>query len=68
MSQWKVVFKSGEAYQAEIVKDVLEDHGFHPVIVNKKDSSYHFGYFEVHVETHEVLDTMQLIKNEINFE
>ena len=68
MSQWKTVFKTEQQYQAEIVKDVLEEHGLHPVIINKKDSSYHFGYFEVHISEDQVLEAMQIIRNDINFE
>ncbi|MEJ2003495.1 MAG: DUF2007 domain-containing protein [Cyclobacteriaceae bacterium] len=68
MSQWKTVFKTNQQYQAEIVKDVLEGDGLTPVIVNKKDSAYHFGYFEVNVSEEEVLKAMQIIQNDINFE
>ena len=68
MSQWKAVFKTNQQYQAEIVKDVLEDHNLTPVIVNKKDSAYHFGYFEVHVSEEEVLKAVQIVQNDINFE
>jgi len=68
MSAWKTVFTTNQQYQAEIVKDVLEDHNLQPVIVNKKDSAYHFGYFEIHVSEDEVLKAMQIIQNDINFE
>jgi len=68
MSAWKTVFTTNQQYQAEIVKDVLEDHNLQPVIVNKKDSAYHFGYFEIYVSEDEVLKAMQIIQNDINFE
>lgn len=67
MSDWKAVFKTQQEYQAEIVKDILEDNGLNPVVVNKKDSSYHFGFFEVNVPADQVLEAMQIIRNDIDF-
>lgn len=47
---WVVVFETGQPYQAEIAKDVLENEGIDAVILNKRDSSYVvFGSIEVHV-------------------
>lgn len=67
MSQWKVIFKTNKQYEAEIVKDVLESHYLQPVIVNKKDSSYHFGNFEIHISTEQAMEAMQIIRNDISF-
>lgn len=67
MSQWQTVFKTDKAYQAEIVNSVLIDNNIHAVIINKQDSSYHFGFYEVSVGQEDVLDAMQIIENDINF-
>ncbi len=68
MSEWQKVFSAFESYKAEIVKDVLENHGLNPVIINKQDSSYsNFGQFEVHVSADEVIKSLNIIENDINF-
>jgi hypothetical protein len=38
------------------------------VIVDLKDSSYHFGKFEVRVDPMHVLEALRVIKKDINFE
>ena len=67
MSQWQTVFKTSQSYQAEIVKGVLSESGIQSVIVNKQDSVYHFGYYEVNVEQDQVLRALQIVENDINF-
>tara|TARA_R110002096_G_scaffold188622_1_gene368575 strand:- start:334 stop:537 length:204 start_codon:yes stop_codon:yes gene_type:complete len=67
MSKWQKVFSDNLEYRAEIVKSVLEEKGLKPVLVNKKDSTYHFGQYEVHVETNDVLLAIKIITDDINF-
>lgn len=68
MKGWHKVFSSEHSYQADIVKDVLEDAGIKAVIINKKDSSLNnFGLYEVHVATEGVFEAIQIIKNDIVF-
>ena len=67
MSQWQTIYKTEKPYQAEIVKGILNDRGINSVIVNKQDSSYHFGFYEVNVERENVLEAIQIIENDINF-
>ena len=45
---WEVVYNSETNYRAEIVKGVLEEHQINAIIINKKDSNYHFGHFDDH--------------------
>jgi hypothetical protein len=69
MENWQKVFSSGMLHRAEIVKAVLEDNGFMPVIVNKRDSLYNnFGNYEVLVKQDEVLKAMKIITDDILFE
>ena len=49
MTVWQKVFEDHSGHRAEIVRAVLEDKGLSPVIVDLKDSSYHFGKIEVRV-------------------
>jgi len=69
MSNWQTVFKTTVLHQAEIVKSVLQDLDIHSVIINKKDSSYIiFGQIELKVESENVIKSVKVIKEDINFE
>jgi len=66
---WQKVYSTDQMHQAEIVKSVLNDHHMNPVLINKKDSSYHnFGEIEIHVSTEHSMRARQIIENDINFE
>ena len=68
MKGWQKVFSTDHAYQASIVKAVLEDHDIITVIIDKKDSSYNnFGSYEVHASTDDVLSALKIIENDITF-
>ena len=69
MSKWASIFESKHEYKAEIVKDVLTDKGFEPVILNKKDTAYNiFGQYEVHVTAEHAVRAIRIVENDINFE
>ncbi|KYG83277.1 putative signal transducing protein [Roseivirga echinicomitans] len=61
MSNWNSVFKTSIQHQAEIVKDVLLDNNIEAVLLNQKDSSYHFGSMEVKVEQSNVIKALKII-------
>lgn len=66
---WEKVFSTDQPHQAEIVKAVLTEHHMNPVLINKKDSSYHnFGQIEVHVTSEYTLKARQIIENHIKFD
>ena len=56
------VFEDTSVHRAEIVKAILEGEGFNPVIVDLKDSSYHFGKFEVRVYSLYAMEALRVIK------
>ena len=62
------VFEDTSVHRAEIVKAILECEGLNPVIVDLKDSSYHFGKFEVRVNSMYAVEALRVIKKNINFE
>ncbi|SMG21472.1 Putative signal transducing protein [Marivirga sericea] len=68
MKNWKTVFKTEKLYQAQIVKDYLQDKEFHAIIVDKKDSAYQLGFYEIVVTVEEVMRAIKLIEDEIKFE
>jgi len=68
MKNWTKVFSSKAEYKVEIVKDVLADKGFEPVIVNKKDTAYNiFGEYEVYVAPELTVLALRVIENDIKF-
>ncbi|MGJ3236927.1 hypothetical protein [Marivirga sp.] len=68
MRNWKTVFKTDKLYQAQIVKDYLQDKELHAIIVDKKDSAYLLGYYEIAVTVEEVMRAIKLIEDDIKFE
>ncbi|RED99579.1 putative signal transducing protein [Marinoscillum furvescens] len=68
MRDWQTVFRDTLQYRAEIVKAVLEDHNMQPVLLNKKDSAYQLGFFEIKVAPEHVIQALKLINDDINFE
>ena len=67
MKNWKTVYKTDKLYQAQIVKDYLQDKEFHAIIVDKKDSAYQLGFYEIVVTVDEVMRAIKLIEDEIKF-
>jgi hypothetical protein len=61
MSNWQSVFKTSIAHQAEIVKAVLNESEIEAIILNQKDSSYHFGSIEVKVENDNAMQALKII-------
>lgn len=60
---WKQVFLSGEMYQAEIAKELLENNGINAVILNQKDSSFtSTGDIEVFVHKDDAEKAVEIIK------
>ncbi len=68
MSDWQKVFEDTTIYRAEIVMAILDENNLSPVLINKKDSSYQFGHFEVHVQPDDVLKAIKIITEDIKFE
>lgn len=57
-----IVYTTNQQYQADILKNILADHGIHCFIINKQDSNYHFGDIEVYVNQDDVIKAKMLIK------
>lgn len=67
MSDWQKVYEDNVAYRAEIVKAILEERDMNPVMMNKKDTSYQLGHFEIYVSPDHTLRALHIIKEEIKF-
>ncbi len=61
---WKLVYTVNQAYQAELLKQVLEDKGITAVVLNKRDSTYMtFGRFEIYCSEQDADTAADLVKN-----
>jgi hypothetical protein len=68
MSSWQKVYEDTIAYRAEMVKAILEENDLQAIVLNKKDTAYQFGDYEVLVHPDAVLKAIKIINEEINFE
>jgi hypothetical protein len=68
MDNWIKVFESEMQVRAEIVKGILEEHGIHAVVLNKKETVYKiFGTYHVLVQRDNSLVASNIVQNEITF-
>lgn len=60
---WVLVYETDKLYDVEIVKGMLADNNITAVVVNKQDSAYHFGFFELYVANEDAMTSRTLILN-----
>ena len=65
MEKWIKVFSTQKMYEAEIVKGVLMENDIQAIVMNKQDSSYFFGNYEIMVEHDNVIKAIKIIQDEI---
>jgi hypothetical protein len=58
---WEVIYSTNQIYEAELVKNIMEDNDIECVIMNKMDSIYGFGDIEICVSTENTFRAKQLI-------
>lgn len=49
MKNWEKIFTTPQMHQAELTKALLIANDIEAIVLNKQDSMYHWGYFEVYV-------------------
>jgi len=59
---WTKLYSTSDPIQAEITKQMLEQHGIPAVVLNKQDSSYRFGQAELYVHESQAALARSLIK------
>ena len=59
---WYKVFKSTEEFEAVIIKELLEENGLHPVLLNQKDSEFLLGDVGVFVAPEEGEMALEVIE------
>jgi hypothetical protein len=58
---WIKIYKSSEEYQAVLIRELLEGHGLHPVLMDKKDDEFLIGEAEVYVSGEEAERAKEVI-------
>ena len=61
MNGWTVVYSDGFPPAVELRRAILEEHGIPAVVLNKRDSSYLFGFVELLVQEGDTLRAESLI-------
>ncbi len=64
---WSKVFESQHQHQAQIIHDYLIEKNIASVILNKKDSNYHWGRYELYVNPNESEIVKNIIAHDISF-
>jgi hypothetical protein len=57
-----LVYTTNKLFEAEMLRQFLSDNEIDGFIINKQDSSYHFGDIEIYVKQDDVIRTKMLIK------
>ena len=58
---WVSVYKTAQEYQASLVKDILEKHGLHPVVLDRKDDEFMIGEVDVFVAPEEASEARAIL-------
>lgn len=59
---WILVYRTDEEYQAEIIRQLLENHQLHPVMLDQKDDEFRIGDVEIYVSPLEAEDARLVIE------
>ena len=59
---WEVVFSTDQEYKLLIAKEILKENGIVSYEINKRDSSYLFGLFELNVKGLDVMKAKLIIE------
>ena len=60
-NDWVKVFSTTDTFKAEIIKQMLLSNDIEAVVMNQKDSSYHFGFAEIYTKEIHVSKAKKII-------
>jgi hypothetical protein len=63
MNDWVCIYSSQKLQDAEMIKGLLTHNEINNVVVNKQDSAYMFGEFEVYVSRDDAVKAKYVIDN-----
>lgn len=64
---WTAIFTTNQLYQAELVKEMLQENDIETVVMNQQDSSYKFGLISVMIHRNDLEKATEII-NSLNGE
>jgi len=67
-SGWQCVFESPTLVKGQMIHDLLQHEGLHPVLMNKKDTAYGLGNIRILVKPEEVIASKKIIDERENKE
>ncbi len=59
---WKLIYQADEEYKGMVVKQLLENHGLHPVLMDHKDDEFRIGQVEIFISPLEEAAAKAIIK------
>jgi len=61
-SNWSLIYTCNKNYEAEMLKEILADHGIESFLINKQDSSYLIGDIEIYTRPDDVIRAKHIIE------
>ncbi len=61
---WVKIYGTSKEYEIEMLRGMLLEYEIESVVVNKKDSAYLFGDFELYVTRENIMKAKTLIERE----
>ncbi len=61
---WQKIYSHWLEHKVEIAQAILKEEDIDSVIMDKKDSAYHFGEVELYVQADNVLQAKQILNKE----
>jgi len=60
---WVLCYQADEEYKVEIIKQLLESQGLHPVMLDHRDSEFRLGNVELYVAPEEQAGALKAIQD-----
>lgn len=58
---WILCFQADEEYKVDIIRQLLENAGLHPVMMDHKDSEFRIGNVELYISPEEHEGALKII-------
>ena len=60
-NDWIEVYSTNDMFKAEVIKNMLISNNIEAIIMNQKDSSYHFGTAKIYTKKESILKAKEII-------
>lgn len=58
---WSIVYSTPDIFKAECIKNMLLTNNTQTILMNQKDSSYHFGTVKIYTKRKDIENAKQII-------